>query len=783
MKKTPDQPGNQPLHVMHIISGLGQGGAETVLYRLLTAPTQSERHSVISMGEGGVFGPQLEAAGIRVYALKMQGVAGIAQGLWRLYRLLRDLRPDVVQTWMYHADLFGGVVARIAGIKALAWGVRNSGAELQKSSRISRVLAWVCARVSGIVPGVIVVCAENAAQRHQDWGYKADRMLVISNGYDLTLWHPDADARCRLRAELQLTDSTPLVGSVARWNPLKDHANFVHALALSAKQHPEVRCVLIGQGMDSNNTELMALLQQYGVTDRVVLLGRRTDVPQWMNALDIHVLSSLAEGFPNVVAEAMATGTACVVTDVGDAVRMTGDTAWVAPPQDAIALSQALNQALTALGSSGMADRRERARQRVSRLYSLETMVAAYRVVWRRLAEDYPVKKSLRNTYAAAAATDPRLLFVVNNPAFFLSHRLPLALAAAKQGFDVHVATMAGPSVPVIVGHGLKHHVIPMSRSGKNPLTELYSVYSLWRLFRYLRPSLVHTVTIKPVLYGGIAARLAGVPAYVAAVSGLGYVFMRRSQKLDVVRWAVTTLYRFALGHKNSRVIFQNTSDRDVLLKAGVLHADQVVLIRGSGVSLQEFQVVPEPAGPPIAIMVSRLLVDKGVKEFVEAARLSQGHPSGLRWLLVGSPDRGNPATITDGELQNWQREGWIESLGERSDIAALYQQSHIAVLPSYREGLPKSLIEAAACGRAVVTTDAPGCRDAIEPNVTGLMVTPRNAQALAGAVLQLAEDAELRQRLGAAGRQLAEAEFDIDKIVNKHMALYQALTGVPKPD
>ncbi len=368
-------------------------------------------------------------------------------------------------------------------------------------------------------------------------------------------------------------------------------------------------------------------------------------------------------------------------------------------------------------------------------------------------------------------------MMVVNNPAFFLSHRLPLALRAQQAGFDVHVATMDGPSVPVIVGHGLTHHVIPMSRSGKNPLAEMQSIHFLWNLFRRVRPDLVHAVTIKPVLYGGIAARLAGVPAYIAAISGLGFIFTRPRQKVDVMRWAATALYRVALGHKNSRVIFQNASDRDVLRKAGVLRDEQAVLIRGSGVSLDEFQAHPEPAGPPVAIMVSRLLVDKGVTEFVEAARLSRDHPSGLRWLLVGSPDRGNPASVMDGELLNWEREGVVECLGERTDIAALYQQSHIAVLPSYREGLPKSLVEAAACGRPVVTTDVPGCRDAIEPGVSGLLVPPRNARALAAAVVKLAEDAALRQQMGAAGRTLAEAEFDIQKIADRHVGLYRELT------
>ncbi|WP_370246280.1 glycosyltransferase family 4 protein [Candidimonas sp. SYP-B2681] len=368
-------------------------------------------------------------------------------------------------------------------------------------------------------------------------------------------------------------------------------------------------------------------------------------------------------------------------------------------------------------------------------------------------------------------------MFVVNNPAFFLSHRLPLALGAKEAGFEVHVATMDGPSVPEILAHGLVHHVIPMSRSGRNPAQEVQSIYALWKLFRRLQPDVVHAVTIKPVLYGGIAARLARVPAYIAAISGLGFVFSDRDRRFNFLRLAATGLYRLALGHPNSRVIFQNVNDSEVLRRARVVRPEQVVLIRGSGVDLNEFQASPEPDGPPVAIMAARLLFDKGVAEFVEAARMTAGDASGLRWLLVGAPDPGNPASISELEFASWQREGFVQCLGERSDIAALYQQSNIAVLPSYREGLPKSLVEAAACGRAVVTTDVPGCRDAIEPGISGLLVPARNARALADAVLRLAREPELRHKMGAEGRILAEQEFDIRKVVQAHVGLYEMLS------
>jgi glycosyltransferase involved in cell wall biosynthesis len=752
---------NKPtvLHIVHVISGLGHGGAETVLFRLLTAPGQTDKHTVISMTDDGVFGARLRDAGITVITLGMPAGRLTGSGLMQMYRLFRQLAPDIVQTWMYHADLVGGVVARLAGVRRVSWGIRNSGANLQKSSRVTRMIAWLCARVSGVVPAAIVACADNAAQRHKAWGYRADRFRVIPNGYDLSRWAPSPEVRLRVRSSWGVALDTPVVGCVARWNPLKDHANLLAAVALSRARYPHIRLVLVGQGMTAENATLMTLIHRHGLQDHVLLLGRRDDVPDVMNALDIHVLSSCAEGFPNVVAEAMATGVANVVTDVGDAARIVGDYGYLAPAQDSAALSQALDQALQDLGTAGMAIRLQKGRERVERFFSLPSMVAAWRSHWHQLAGR------------------KRLVYAINNPAFFLSHRLPLALAARDAGYDVHVATMDGPSVPRILSLGFQHHVIPMSRSGRNPIREFRSLLAFRRLFLDLRPTIVHAVTIKPLLYGGIAARLARVPAFIGAVSGLGFVFTSGNAAHNLVRWAATQLYRLALGHPRSRVIFQNDGDRDTLQRAGAVRPGQVVMIRGSGVDLNEFMTVPEPDGAPVALMVSRVLNDKGVNEFVEAARLTHGHPSGLRWVLAGSPDPGNPASVSAETFESWKREGVVECLGERTDIAELYQQSHIAVLPSYREGLPKSLVEAAACGRAVVTTDVPGCRDAIEPGVTGVLVPAKDAVALAQAVVQLAEDAGLRQQMGQAGRRLAEQAFDIRLIQQAHVRLYDELS------
>ncbi|PSL12937.1 glycosyltransferase involved in cell wall biosynthesis [Marinobacterium halophilum] len=363
---------------------------------------------------------------------------------------------------------------------------------------------------------------------------------------------------------------------------------------------------------------------------------------------------------------------------------------------------------------------------------------------------------------------------MVNAPEFFLSHRLPLALAAQKFGYEVHVATANGPDVEKVREYGFFHYTIPFARSGQNPIRELKTILFLTRLFRAVKPDLVHLITIKPVLYGGISARIVGIKSVVAAVSGLGTVFLASSIAAKLRRWLVTFLYSTAFKQKRLTVIFQNPDDRDTLLELGVVRSTETFMIRGSGVDLADYPYVPEPVGTPVVVMAARLLKDKGTLDYIEASRLLHQRGTDLKMRLIGSPDPGNPTTVTQHELDAWACEGTVELLGYRKDIADQYAAANVVCLPSYREGLPKSLIEAAACGRAVVTTDVPGCRDAIIPDVTGLLVPIRNASLLADAIQKLVEEPELRERMGRAGRRLAEDAFTIENIVAQHMSIYQ---------
>lgn len=367
----------------------------------------------------------------------------------------------------------------------------------------------------------------------------------------------------------------------------------------------------------------------------------------------------------------------------------------------------------------------------------------------------------------------PRLLIVVNVDWFFLSHRLPIALAARDAGYEVHVAAALTRAVADIERHGLTLHPLDIDRRSAGLSQALKLLGSLSRLMCALAPDVVHLVTIKPVLLGGLAARLARVPRVVAAISGLGFVFTARGAVATLRRLAVSALYRLALAHPGVCVIFQNADDQALLQRYAGVRDTQVVRIRGSGVDLAAWPMLPLPEGPVTVLMASRLLVDKGVMEFVEAARRLRGH-RGARFVLVGDVDPGNPTSLARDLVQAWAEEGLIEWWGHRTDMPTVLAAAHLVVLPSYREGLPKGLIEAAACGRAVVTTDVPGCRDAIDPGRTGLLVKVRDARALADGIRELLDDPARLRSMGEAGRHWAERVFDVHEVVARHLTLYR---------
>jgi glycosyltransferase involved in cell wall biosynthesis len=314
------------MRIAHVTTGLEDGGAEAVLSRLCLHD-ETHSHIVISLTGVGKYGPILLRAGIPVYSLSMPPGRVSLNGLRSLWGLLKAEQPDVVQTWMYHADLVGGLAARFAGIRSISWGVRQTTLEPGKSKRATIWVAHACARLSRWVPQAIVCCAESAARVHAGIGYEESKLIVVPNGYDLYQFSHREELRAAFREEIGLSPAGRVIGMVARFDPQKDHENLLNALAALDLERRHAHCILVGKGMNEHNQTLMGWILAHGLANRVLLLGPRADIPAVMNALDVHVLSSsFGEGFPNALAEAMACGTPCVATDVGDASSIVGDT-------------------------------------------------------------------------------------------------------------------------------------------------------------------------------------------------------------------------------------------------------------------------------------------------------------------------------------------------------------------------------------------------------------------------------------------------------------------------
>jgi glycosyltransferase involved in cell wall biosynthesis len=374
----------------------------------------------------------------------------------------------------------------------------------------------------------------------------------------------------------------------------------------------------------------------------------------------------------------------------------------------------------------------------------------------------------------ASAGNRPKLLFVVTEDWYFVSHRLLLAVAALEVGYDVAVATRVKQHAETIRRAGIRVIPFELSRRIGNPLLELMGLFFL---YRREFPDIVHHVALKPVFLGGIAGWLAGIPSQVNAVAGLGWLFISRTRKArwmsPLIRWILARL----LSAPRCRVIVQNPDDAELLKKSGV-DGSNLRMIRGAGIDTTEYSPMSEAREPICVVLAARILWDKGVGEFVEAARQLTQDGVKARFILVGDPDPDNPAAVPEATLYAWQKEKVVEQWGYRDDMVSVFHAAHVVCLPSYREGLPKVLLEAAACSRPIVATDVPGCREVVREGENGLLVPARDVQALADALLCLIKNPELRDEMGHRGRKIVLKEFSSEKVIAQTLDLYEELTG-----
>jgi glycosyltransferase involved in cell wall biosynthesis len=373
----------------------------------------------------------------------------------------------------------------------------------------------------------------------------------------------------------------------------------------------------------------------------------------------------------------------------------------------------------------------------------------------------------------------PRLLIVVNVSWFFVMHRLPVAIMARERGMDVHVACGEGPGAEDIVANGFPFHPVSITRDAFAPLRDLRAIWSLIRLYKKVKPDIVHHVTLKPIVYGSIAARVARVPGVLNAFAGLGYVFTGSSVRSRLRQRAILRLLRWSLRLPNQRVVCENHDDYALLTQAGVVSTENAEVMGGVGVDTAIFHPSREPDRIVRVVLAARMLREKGVEYFVAAARGLKSRGVSAEFVLVGIPDPQNPGSLSERQLEDWNSEGVVEWYGFRDDMATVLADAHIVCLPTYyREGVPRVLIEAAACARPVVTTDMPGCRDIVRHGVNGLLVPPHDVDGLADALEKLIRDRDLRDQFGRAGRRVAEEYFSLDRVMGRMWAAYSGLAS-----
>lgn len=371
-----------------------------------------------------------------------------------------------------------------------------------------------------------------------------------------------------------------------------------------------------------------------------------------------------------------------------------------------------------------------------------------------------------------------KLFIVVNVDWFFLSHRLPIALEALKRGYDVTILAIEEEGKgDEIRSYGLQFIPLPSSRGGRNIFSDLKLMNYLRKVYKKEKPDIIHHVAIKPVIYGSIAARFTKSPKVINAISGLGSNFTPNAGGSLTTR-LIIGLYKFSQSYPKIEVIVQNQDDEKLIKSMCNLPAKRVHIIKGSGVDIKVFKYVEEPNDEVVkVVLVSRMLWDKGIGEYVEAAKkLKAKFGDKVEFILVGKVDPQNKSTITEDQLNTWNEEGNVEWIGFQSDVKSLYEKSHIAVLPSYREGLPKSLVEALAIGRPVVTTDVPGCKEVIDDGISGYLVPAKDSKLLSDAVEKLITSKSKRKEFGINGRSKVEAEMSLSMVLDKTFNIYETV-------
>lgn len=762
------------LRICHVIHNTQCGGTESMLLKVIRELRHRHEFTVLSLMECGEIGESIRALGVPVHAIQV-AEAGKPKP-HRLYRAVTEIRkahPQVVQTWAYHADLVGGLAARIATNAPVLWNIRHATLDPQLDSKNVRRSAKLCGRLSQWIPSKILLNSEAAVPVHAAAGYRQDIMQVIPNGFDTKLFRPMPEQGRAIRAELAIDLNSPVVGMCGRFHPHKGQAQFVRVAAELAKRNTQTQFIMVGHHCDAANRELHTWIQEAGLIGRVHLLGSRRDMPCVLSAMDVYLLPSLTEGMPNVIGEAMACGVPVVASNVGDAGKLLNGCGQLVPPNDIRATTLAVDRYLQmsdaerkAIGQQG--------RNHIEQHYALPAIATQYEQAWhhalkeRNRATSLHLEHSTSTTKVSAPmAAKPKLVHVTTIPMtqwLFLRGQFAFM---ADRGYDVHsVSSPGGYQEKIRERDPVTTHAISISRK-ITPWQDARALYHLFRLFRKLRPEIVQLSTPKAALLGAIAAKAARVPVRIYQVRGLS-----SESESGLTRRIFQQLERLTARLCNAHLV-NARSLLEYAQQANILHGG---LVAGQGMSngvdLARFDPAAVQAADmrqwdptwgsnvgPVIGFVGRLTRDKGLEDIYQAwVNLREEFPT-ARLLLVGPWESENAVSKTcyDG----LHADSRVILTGTQDHVVPFYKRMDVFVYPSHgTEGFPNAPMEAAAMQLPVIATRVVGCVDAVAEGETGQIISPRTPTALESHLRAYLSQPLLRKQHGVAGRERIRTGF-----------------------
>ena len=782
-------PADRRIHVVHVINSFEYGGAEAMLCNLLLHSDRERfKSSVVALIDDLTVAEPILRAGIPVVTMGMKPGLPDPRGLWRLARHLRRINPDVIQTWMDHSNLIAGLAAFAAPNAKVVWGIHHSHHVPGVAKRSTLMTVSACARLSKWLPAKIVCCSKQSRRNYERQGFDASRMLVIPNGFDMDAFRPDADAREDIRRELGVPSEAAVVGLVARFDPLKDHATFLRAAALLARSRPDTHFLMCGHQVDRNNAELVAQIEALGLRDRCHLLGPRRDVARIHAALDVATSSSISEAFPLVVGEAMACGTPCVVTNVGDSALVVGPTGRVVPPKDPAALAAAWAEMLN-MGPAGRTTLGLAARQRIRERFDLRAVTSRYEALYEQVAQrpspnavsaprrdKPPASIALRGRQVGThgpTGRPPRVLMVVESSSGGTGrHVVDLCRGLVARGCEVHLLYSDGRTDRLFL-EGLcslpnvRCKPLPM-RTSIHP-SDLVTVLETRRYLHLQGPfDAIHGHSSK----GGAIARLAALGLDVPVFYTLhGFIIMDP----DLARWkrAFYLLVELALSLCTRRIIAVSPEERRAAVRMG-LGKSRVALVP-NGVAAGELtpraharRAIGVGDDELLIGFVGRFVSQKAPQVILRAmARVTAAAPE-ARLALVGAGPLEEPMRRLAVELGVADRILW---LGER-DARTVMAGFDVFAISSCKEGLPYVVLEAMSAGLPVVATDTAGVESMVQPGVNGTVVKCGDAEGFADALIELARDPQRLARYGCASLDKVRG-FSTDEMIDKTLAVY----------